>query len=130
PGGRYAWCRPRRCTCAGPTGRCGGMDTARCCRRAGCRAGSLLRRSLPEVPSHPGCRSAALEQPMMLRAERLRVCVFARRMAADGMVVGTSGNISVRSGDHVAMTPTGVDYQELTPEHIPVLNTSGTIVEG
>ena len=67
---------------------------------------------------------------MMLRAERLRVCEFARRMTADGLVVGTSGNISVRSGDYVAMTPTGVDYQELMPEHIPVLDTSGSFVDG
>jgi len=67
---------------------------------------------------------------MMLRTERLRVCEFARRMTADGLVVGTSGNISVRSGDYVAVTPTGVDYQELEPEHIPVLHTHGYLAEG
>src|SRR5699024_2430428 len=106
------------------------MDPACCCGRAGRREGGLLRRPLHEVPVVPGGRASDLEQRMMLRTERLRVCEFARRMTADGLVVGTSGNISVRSGGYVAMTPTGVDYQELMPEHIPVLDTSGSFVDG
>ncbi|MFC8079472.1 class II aldolase/adducin family protein [Streptomyces sp. NPDC057307] len=40
----------------------------------------------------------------------------ARRSAADGLVVGTSGNVSVRVGDLVLVTPSGVPYDRLTPE--------------
>ncbi|MFE9094922.1 class II aldolase/adducin family protein [Streptomyces sp. NPDC007264] len=39
----------------------------------------------------------------------------ARRTVADGLVVGTSGNVSVRVGDIVLVTPTGVPYERLTP---------------
>ncbi|MFJ8363929.1 class II aldolase/adducin family protein [Streptomyces sp. NPDC093984] len=39
----------------------------------------------------------------------------ARRTVADGLVVGTSGNVSVRIGDTVLVTPTGVPYERLTP---------------
>ncbi|MET7743890.1 class II aldolase/adducin family protein [Streptomyces sp. NPDC005385] len=39
----------------------------------------------------------------------------ARRTVADGLVVGTSGNVSVRVGDTVLVTPTGVPYDRLTP---------------
>ncbi|MFF7144911.1 class II aldolase/adducin family protein [Streptomyces nodosus] len=39
----------------------------------------------------------------------------ARRTVADGLVVGTSGNVSVRVGDTVLVTPTGVPYERLTP---------------
>ncbi|AWK08506.1 fuculose phosphate aldolase [Streptomyces spongiicola] len=42
----------------------------------------------------------------------------ARRTVADGLVVGTSGNVSVRvptgAGDIVLVTPTGVHYDRLT----------------
>ncbi len=34
---------------------------------------------------------------------------------ADGLVVGTSGNVSVRVGDIVLVTPTGVPYERLEP---------------
>lgn len=39
----------------------------------------------------------------------------ARRTVADGLVVGTSGNVSARSGDLVLVTPTGVPYDRLGP---------------
>ncbi|MCZ4515883.1 class II aldolase/adducin family protein [Streptomyces sp. ActVer] len=39
----------------------------------------------------------------------------ARRTVADGLVVGTSGNVSVRVGDTVLVTPSGVPYDRLAP---------------
>ncbi|QKW05787.1 class II aldolase/adducin family protein [Streptomyces sp. NA04227] len=39
----------------------------------------------------------------------------ARRSVADGLVVGTSGNVSVRIGGTVLVTPSGVPYDRLTP---------------
>jgi L-fuculose-phosphate aldolase len=39
----------------------------------------------------------------------------ARRTTADGLVVGTSGNVSVRLGDLVLVTPSGVPYDRLGP---------------
>ncbi|WP_256105357.1 class II aldolase/adducin family protein [Streptomyces sp. ODS05-4] len=38
----------------------------------------------------------------------------ARRTVADGLVVGTSGNVSVRVGELVLVTPTGVPYDRLS----------------
>ncbi|MET8578601.1 class II aldolase/adducin family protein [Streptomyces sp. NPDC005012] len=43
----------------------------------------------------------------------------ARRTAEDGLVVGTSGNVSVRVGeDLVLVTPSGVPYDRLGPGHL------------
>jgi len=42
--------------------------------------------------------------------------VTARRTVSDGLVVGTSGNVSVRVGDIVLVTPSGVPYDRLTPD--------------
>lgn len=43
------------------------------------------------------------------------VVATARRTAADGLVVGTSGNVSARVGDLVLVTPSGVPYDRLGP---------------
>lgn len=43
------------------------------------------------------------------------VVATARRTAADGLVVGTSGNVSARVGGIVLVTPSGVPYDRLGP---------------
>ncbi|MEV6985151.1 class II aldolase/adducin family protein [Sphaerisporangium sp. NPDC051017] len=67
---------------------------------------------------------------MRLAEERERLCETGRRMVRDGLVLGTSGNVSVRAGDLVAVTPGGVALDELTPADCPVLDLSGEMVEG
>jgi len=39
-------------------------------------------------------------------------------MLKDGLTVGTSGNISIRVGENIAITPSGADYEALVPEGI------------
>lgn len=63
-------------------------------------------------------------------AQRQEVVTISRRMTTDGLVVGTSGNVSVRCGDLVAVTPSGVDYAALTAEDIPLVDTLGNVVDG
>jgi L-fuculose-phosphate aldolase len=66
----------------------------------------------------------------LLAAERARICDYGRRMADDRLVVGSSGNISSRTGDLVAVTPTGIEYADLTPELISVIALDGQQVDG
>ncbi|WP_055589070.1 class II aldolase/adducin family protein [Streptacidiphilus griseoplanus] len=66
---------------------------------------------------------------MLLAEARAEVVRHARRLRADGLVVGTAGNLSVREGELLAVTPSGVDYDELTPELIGVHRTDGSAVE-
>lgn len=54
----------------------------------------------------------------------------ARRSAADGLVVGTSGNVSVRVGDLVLVTPSGVPYDRLTPGDTVAVDLDGRQVAG
>lgn len=54
----------------------------------------------------------------------------ARRTVADGLVVGTSGNVSVRVGDTVLVTPTGVPYDRLTPDDVVGVDLDGRQMRG
>ena len=66
----------------------------------------------------------------MFDQQRRQVADVARRLAAAGLVHGTSGNVSTRAGDHVAMTPTGGVLADLAPEDVCVLDLGGTVVDG
>jgi L-fuculose-phosphate aldolase len=67
---------------------------------------------------------------MKLRAVREEVARQARRLAAEGMVLGTAGNVSARSGDLVAITPTGVRMADVRAEQITVVDPDGEVVDG
>ncbi|MER8017797.1 class II aldolase/adducin family protein [Streptomyces griseoluteus] len=54
----------------------------------------------------------------------------ARRTVTDGLVVGTSGNVSVRVGDTVLVTPSGVPYDRLTPADVTGVDLTGRQVLG
>ncbi|WP_049580435.1 class II aldolase/adducin family protein [Streptomyces sp. SBT349] len=67
---------------------------------------------------------------MLLEQEREGLAAAGRRLAAGGLVIGTSGNLSARAGDLVAVTPTGGVIGELTPAMMTVLDLEGQVVEG
>jgi L-fuculose-phosphate aldolase len=66
---------------------------------------------------------------MLLQAEREAVVRVCRDLSATGLVVGTAGNVSVRAGDLVAVTPSGVDYADLSAADVGVHRLDGTPVE-
>jgi L-fuculose-phosphate aldolase len=67
---------------------------------------------------------------MRLAAERALIAQFGRRMTSDRLVVGTSGNLSIRDGEELAVTPAGHAYETLTPELVCVVRLDGTQLEG
>lgn len=67
---------------------------------------------------------------MLLADERREVCAIGRRLTLDGLVPGTSGNISIRSGGRVAVTPGGIALDRLTPEDCPVIDVAGHLIDG
>jgi L-fuculose-phosphate aldolase len=66
---------------------------------------------------------------MLLEHERRLVVEHAQRLRPDGLAVLTAGNVSVRRGDVVAITPTGLDYDLLRPELVCVVALDGAVVE-
>ena len=65
-----------------------------------------------------------------MRQVRDRVAGAARRLAADGLVIGTAGNVSERVDELVAVTPTGAALEAVTGEEIAVVDLDGRQVDG
>lgn len=65
-----------------------------------------------------------------LDAARESVAAHARRLVADRLVAGTAGNLSVRVGDLVAVTASGVAYDTMTAAEVVVVDLAGTPVVG
>jgi L-fuculose-phosphate aldolase len=71
-----------------------------------------------------------MAQPMFER-ERTQVAEACRRLAREGLVIGTAGNVSARAGDdEVAISPTGAVLGDLTAEEVTVVSSRGGVVAG
>jgi sugar/nucleoside kinase (ribokinase family) len=68
--------------------------------------------------------------PGELAAARAELVRYGERLLADGLSVGSAGNLSVRVGDAVAITPSGVAYREMTPAGIFLVTLAGAQVAG
>jgi L-fuculose-phosphate aldolase len=66
---------------------------------------------------------------MLLTAAREAIVTTCQELSRAGLVVGTAGNVSVRQGDLVAVTPSGVRYATLTPDLVGVHRLDGSPVE-
>ncbi|MEE3850896.1 class II aldolase/adducin family protein [Gordonia sp. LSe1-13] len=66
---------------------------------------------------------------MRFTDERTDLAAAAHRLDRAGMTHGTGGNLSVRTGDHVILTPSGSRLADVTPEQMVVVDLDGVIVE-
>ena len=63
--------------------------------------------------------------PDELQAARAQLVGYSARLLDDGLAVGSAGNISVRVGDVVAITPSGVSYAEMRAEDVCLVALDG-----
>jgi L-ribulose-5-phosphate 4-epimerase len=63
---------------------------------------------------------------------RREVAALHSHLPAYGLVVWTAGNVSARVPGHdlLVIKPSGVDYEQLTPESMVVCNLDGEVVDG
>jgi L-fuculose-phosphate aldolase len=64
-----------------------------------------------------------------LQAAREQLVTYSTRLVDDGLAVGAAGNMSVRAGDTVAITPSGIPYRELNPTDICLVSLDGAELE-
>lgn len=69
---------------------------------------------------------------MLMQDERKAIIAYGKKLVEDGHTRGTSGNISVfdREQKLMAITPSGIDFFELSDEDIVILDMDGQVVEG
>ncbi len=67
---------------------------------------------------------------ILLQEQRYQVAKTALALLQTGLVVNTSGNVSVRVDDRIVITPSGCAYEELAAKDILVLDLDGNPVDG
>ena len=69
---------------------------------------------------------------MLLQKEREMIVAYGKRMLSAGLTRGTGGNLSIydRKLELMAITPSGIPYEEIEPEDVMIMKLDGTIVEG
>lgn len=68
---------------------------------------------------------------MRLEKERKDIVTFGRKLLSSGLTAGTGGNLSVinRKKNLIAITPSGVDYLEMSPEDVVLVGLGGGLIE-
>ncbi len=61
------------------------------------------------------------------KKELLDICL---EMVKHDLVIGSSGNASLRVEDHVVISPSSVHYVEMTPDDVVVIDMDGNEIEG
>ncbi|MGX1273639.1 L-fuculose-phosphate aldolase [Streptomyces phaeoluteigriseus] len=74
--------------------------------------------------------AAMTDSSSALGQQRAAVADACRRLAAEGLLIGTAGNVSVRVDDRVAVTATGAVLARITPDEVTVVDLDGTVVAG
>lgn len=64
-----------------------------------------------------------------LERERTQVVDACRHLSRSGLVVGTAGNVSIRVDDLVVISPSGVDYEAMSPRDVGIHDLDGAVVD-
>ena len=69
---------------------------------------------------------------MLLQDERCSIVEFGRKLISAQLTTGSGGNLSIinRKENLIAIKPTGVDYLQMKPEDVVVVNPDGKVVDG
>lgn len=69
---------------------------------------------------------------MLLFEQRRKVIEIAQKAQDTGLIILTAGNFSLRDQDtgYVCLTPSGMNYRELEPADIPVVDLDGNVIDG
>ena len=62
------------------------------------------------------------------REDREQLVSYSVRLLDDGLAVGSAGNMSVRAGDEVLITPSGIAYREMGTADICAVGLDGTVL--
>ena len=69
---------------------------------------------------------------MLMKEAREEIVFYGKKLVETGLTLGTGGNLSVydRQTGYAAITPSGIDFFQIQPEDVVVVELEGRIVEG
>ena len=69
---------------------------------------------------------------MLMEKAREELVKYGKKLVTTNLTKGTGGNLSVfdRANGTVAITPSGIDFFEIAPEDIVILDLDGKVIEG
>lgn len=69
---------------------------------------------------------------MLMEKARKEIIEYGKKLVTSNLTKGTGGNLSVfdRENGYMAITPTGIDFFEIQPEDIVIMDLEGNVVEG
>ena len=69
---------------------------------------------------------------MLMNAARREIAAYGRRMSADRLSTGTSGNLSIYDPEQglMVLSPSGMAYDAIAPEDVVVMDLEAHVVEG
>ncbi len=69
---------------------------------------------------------------MLLEQERIEVVEFGKKLVKSRLTTGTGGNLSRldRTSGLVAISPSGIDYDDMAPEDVVVMDMDGRVAAG
>lgn len=67
-----------------------------------------------------------------MKKERELIVEYGKRLSTTGLTKGTGGNLSIYNREEklMAISPSGIDYFQIKPEDIVILNIKGEKIEG
>src|SRR3954451_17356969 len=80
--------------------------------------GSVPSMGLEDTPAEYAAR-------VSFDTERRALADACHRLASEGLVIGTAGNVSVRADDRVVVTPTGCVLEDVAPDEMAVVDLDG-----
>ena len=67
-----------------------------------------------------------------MQEEREQIVEYGKKMSADRLTSGTSGNISIYNAEkgYMAISPSGIGYFDVKPEDVVIMDLDANIVDG
>ncbi len=69
---------------------------------------------------------------MLMEKEREQIVTYGKKLITSGLTKGTGGNLSVfdRKTGYMAISPSGIDFFEIQPEDVVIMDLDGNQIEG
>lgn len=69
---------------------------------------------------------------MLMQNERESIAEYGKKLVTSGLTSGTGGNLSLydRKSGHIAISPSGMDYFQILPDDVVVMDLLGNVIDG